>query len=56
MSRTRSVGGAAMVCAMLGMAGCKSFPTQEFNKDANGGVRSIAVAPIGMPDARTSSS
>src|SRR5207244_10085262 len=33
------------------IAGCSSFPTKEFNKDASPALHSIAVAPIGLPDA-----
>jgi hypothetical protein len=32
------------------LAACSSFPTQEFNKEANQSVHVIAVAPIGVPD------
>lgn len=41
--------GTLLVAATI--AGCSSFPTKEFNKDASPGLHSIAVAPIGMPDA-----
>jgi hypothetical protein len=41
--------GTLLVAAAI--AGCSSFPTKEFNKDASPGLHSIAVAPIGMPDA-----
>jgi hypothetical protein len=34
----------------MALAGCHTFPTQEYNKDANQGVHVIAVAPVGMPD------
>ncbi len=41
---------AALVATLAGMAACTTFPTQEYNKDANSGVHVIAIAPIGMPD------
>lgn len=41
---------AALVAALAALAACSTFPTQEYNKDANAAVHVIAIAPIGMPD------
>lgn len=32
------------------LAGCNSFPTQEYNKAGNSRVHVIALAPVGLPD------
>jgi hypothetical protein len=40
----------AISALAIALSACSSFPTQEFNKDANQKVHVIAVAPIGLPD------
>src|SRR5438876_11877132 len=51
MFKIRHVCATGTLLGTLTIAGCASFPTKEFNKDASPALHSIAVAPIGMPDA-----
>jgi hypothetical protein len=41
---------ASMQLIFIALAGCNSFPTQEYNKAANSRVHVIALAPVGLPD------
>ena len=51
MFKIRHVCATGTLLGTLTIAGCASFPTKEFNKDASPALHSIAVAPIGLPDA-----
>ncbi len=51
MFKIRHVCATGTLLGTLTIAGCAGFPTKEFNKDASPALHSIAVAPIGLPDA-----
>jgi hypothetical protein len=46
---------ASMPLIFAALAGCNSFPTQEYNKAGNTRVHVIALAPVGLPDKPQSS-
>jgi hypothetical protein len=41
---------ASLLLLFTVLAGCNSFPTQEYNKAGNSRVHVIALAPVGLPD------
>jgi hypothetical protein len=46
----KKLGAASILLTFAALAGCNSFPTQEYNKAGNTRVHVIALAPVGLPD------